>query len=154
MQWVSMRGNHQGFRFFFQIGGPKWPIEQKIVGHFLKWWAQAYQTNHSWHLGCILYLHTDTDTCMHIRILTADYTVKPVLRGHSKKKTNYPLMQVKCIAECSKGSILQFFWPSLNYHLLLRSLSCFFLSGCLRHVLLYWQMFCGVLRLAVGWIFY
>ena len=26
-------------------------------------------------------------------------------------------MQVKSIAECSKGSILQYFWPSLTYHL-------------------------------------
>ena len=32
-------------------------------------------------------------------------------------------MQVKSIAECSKGSILQYFWPSLSYCLLLR---CFF----------------------------
>ena len=37
-------------------------------------------------------------------------------------KTNYRLMQVKSIAECSKGSILQYFWPSLIYHLTLRSL--------------------------------
>ena len=66
-----------------------------MVGHFLKLWAQAYQTNHSCYLGSILYLHTDTDTCMHICILTADYTVKLVLSGHSKKKTNYCLMQVK-----------------------------------------------------------
>ena len=43
--------------------------------------------------------------------------------------TDYPLMQVKSIAECSKGSILQFFWPSLTYHLSLRSLCCLFLSG-------------------------
>ena len=26
-------------------------------------------------------------------------------------------MQVKSIAECSKGSILQYLWPSLSYHL-------------------------------------
>ena len=32
-------------------------------------------------------------------------------------KTNYRLMQVKNIAECSKGSILQYFLPSLSYHL-------------------------------------
>ena len=44
-----------------------------------------------------------------ISILTADYTVKPVLRGHLKKKTNYCLMQVKSFAECSKESILQYF---------------------------------------------
>ena len=31
-------------------------------------------------------------------------------------------MQVKGIAECSKGSILQYIWPSLSYHLSLRSL--------------------------------
>ena len=62
-------------------------------------------------------------------------------------------MQVKSIAESSKGSILQSFWPSLSYYLLLRSLFCLILSGCLRHVLLYWQLFCGVRRLAVRWIF-
>ena len=50
-------------------------------------------------------------------------TVKPVLNGHSQKdrklvsKTNCGLMQVKSIAECSKGSILQYFWPALSYHL-------------------------------------
>ena len=50
-------------------------------------------------------------------------TVKPVLNGLSKRsklvfKTYYRLMQVKSIAECSKGSILQYFLPSLSYHLL------------------------------------
>ena len=60
-------------------------------------------------MGSILHLHSDTDTCMHICILTADYTVKPILSGHSEKKTNYRLMQVKSIAECSEGSILQSF---------------------------------------------
>ena len=36
-------------------------------------------------------------------------------------KTDYHLMQVKSIAECSKGSILQYFRPSLSYHSSLRS---------------------------------
>ena len=89
-----------GLQNFFKIGGPKWPMEQNVVGHFLKWWAQAYQTKHSWHLCSILYLHIDTDTCMHKCKLTADYTVKPVVSDHSKKKTNYCLMGVKSIAEC------------------------------------------------------
>ena len=45
-------------------------------------------------------------------------TEKPVSNGHSQKdqklvfNTNYRLMQVKSIAECSKGSILSYFWPS------------------------------------------
>ena len=46
-------------------------------------------------------------------------------------------MQVKRIAECSKGSILQYFRPSLSYRLSLRSLFCLYLSGRLRQVLLY-----------------
>ena len=41
----------------------------------------------------------------------------------------YLLMKVKSIAECSKGSILQYFLPTLSYHLSLRSLFCLFLSG-------------------------
>ena len=54
--------------------------------------------------------------------------------GHPQKdsklvfKTDYCLMQVKSIAECSKGSILQYFQPSLSYYLSLRSLFCLFLS--------------------------
>ena len=38
-------------------------------------------------------------------------------------------MQVISIAECSKGSILQYFRPSLSYCLSLRSLFCLFLNG-------------------------
>ena len=74
-------------------------------------------------------------------------TVKPVLSGHSKRrpklvfKTNYRLMQVKSIADCSKGSILQYFWPSLSYHLPLRPLFCLFLSGHLRQVSLYFMQY-------------
>ena len=34
-------------------------------------------------------------------------------------------MQVKSIAECSNGSILQYFRPSFSYHLSVRSLSIF-----------------------------
>ena len=120
-----------------------------MVGHFLKWWAQAYQTNPSWHLGSILYLHTDTDTCMHICILTADYTVKPVLSGHLKK-TNYHLMQVKSIAECC---ILQSFRPLLSYHLLLRSLFCLFKTCFTVWTTYMYFMFCGVRRLTVRLLF-
>ena len=40
----------------------------------------------------LTFVHTDTDTCMHMCILTADYRVKPVLSGHSKKKTNSRLI--------------------------------------------------------------
>ena len=62
-------------------------------------------------------------------------TVKPVKMGHSQKErklvfnNNYRLMQVKSIAECSKRNILQYFRPSLSYHLPLRSLFCLFFTG-------------------------
>ena len=48
-------------------------------------------------------------------------------------------MQVKDIAECSKGSILQYFGPSLSYHLSLRSMFCLpvFWIGSFSQVLLY-----------------
>ena len=52
-------------------------------------------------------------------------------------KTNYHSMQVKSIAECSKGRILPYFRPTLSYYLSLRSLFSLFLSGSLRQVLLY-----------------
>ena len=55
----------------------------------------------------------------------------------SKVLQNAPLMQVESIAECSKGSILQYFRPSLSYHLSLRPLFCLFLSGRFTQVLLY-----------------
>ena len=45
-------------------------------------------------------------------------------------------MQVKSIAECSNGSILQYFRPSFSYHLSLISLFCLFLSGHFTQVLL------------------
>ena len=72
---------------FFQDWWAEVTHGAKLVGHFSEMMGpEGYQTNHSWHLGSILYPHTDTDTCMHICILTDAYTVKPVLSGHSKKK--------------------------------------------------------------------
>ena len=50
-------------------------------------------------------------------------------------------MQVKSIAECSKGSIQQYFRPSLSNHLSLRSLFCLFLSGRFTQVLLTYVSF-------------
>ena len=71
-----------------------------------------------------------------------NYSKTCVKRPLSKRpkigfKTNYCLMQVKSIAECSKGSILQYFRASFSYHLSLRSLFCLFLSGRFTQVLLY-----------------
>ena len=47
-------------------------------------------------------------------------------------------MQVKSIAERSKGSILQYFQPSLSYHLSLRYFVLSIFECRLRQVLLYY----------------
>ena len=71
------------------------------------------------------------------------HTVKSVQNGLSQKeqklgfKTKHRLMQVKSIAECSKGSILQYCRPSLSYCLSLRPLFCLFLCGRFTQVLLH-----------------
>ena len=57
-------------------------------------------------------------------------------------KTAYCLMQVKSFTgqkycRMLQKSILQYFRPSLSYHLPLRPLFCLFLSGRSRQVLLY-----------------
>ena len=70
-------------------------------------------------------------------------TVKPVQNGHSQKdrklifRTNYRLMQVKSIAECSKGSILQYFRPVITLPFGIKIfVFCLFLSVLFRQVLL------------------
>ena len=78
----------------------------------------------------------------HLRqvLLYIDYmnTVKPVLSSHSKLNkikivmTNDSLMKVEGIAECSKGSILQYFWPALSNNWSWKPNLVFFLSGRLR----------------------
>ena len=55
-------------------------------------------------------------------------TVKPVISGHADRppklvlNIDHPLMQIKSMAECSKGSILQYFRPSLSYHFSIKTL--------------------------------
>ena len=72
----------------------------------------------------------------------ANYSKTCLKRPLKKKtklvfKTDFRLMQVKSIAECSPWSILQYLWTSLSYHLPIRFLLCLFLSGHFRQVILY-----------------
>ena len=93
---------------------------------FQDWWAKVTHGAKKWWVICwnewpkhiklstvdiwvVNFTYTLTQTLVCIYILTADYTVKPVLSGNSKK-INYRLMQV----------------TSLSYYLLLRSLFCLF----------------------------
>ena len=74
---------------------------------------------------------------MHICILTADYTVKPVLSGHSKKEDQLSLNagQKYCRMLQVEHSAILLTFIKLSFAIKIFVLS--FLSGCLRHVLLY-----------------
>ena len=70
--------------------------------------------------------------------------VKAVLSGHSKR-TKISFQDLLMLNAGQKycrmlqESILQYFQPSLSYHLSSRPLFCLFLSGSYRQVLLYSQ---------------
>ena len=69
-------------------------------------------------------------------------TVKPVLSGHSKRpkigfQGRLSLNAGQKYCRMLQESILQYFRPSLSYHLSLKPLFWLFLSGRLRQVLLY-----------------
>ena len=90
-----------------------------------------------------------TDGRTHARTTWKQYTpYKQSLRGGGYKdqklvfKTNYCFMQVKSIAECSKGSILQYFRPSFMIKLpfVIKIFFCLLLSGHFIQVLLYLQL--------------
>ena len=46
-------------------------------------------------------------------------------------------MQVKSSAECTKGSIMQYFRPSFSYHMPLRAMFCLYLSGRFTQIVPY-----------------
>ena len=71
------------------------------------------------------------------------YKIKPVLSGQSKRRPKIGFQDQLWLNAGHKycrmlqKSILQYFQPSLSYHLSLRPLFCLFLSGCIRQILLY-----------------
>ena len=77
------------------------------------------------------------------QMLNLQYLCK---NGHSKidkaniLMTNGSLMKVKSIAECSKGSILQYFWPAFrdnwSWNQFLVFLSVFFFYTCFTVMIL------------------
>ena len=87
--------------------------------------------------------------CMQQRQVFLDLspnTVKPVLSGLSKRpkicfQGRLLLYAGQKYCRMLQESILQYFRPSLSYHLSLRSLFCLFLRGRLRQVLLYCSYF-------------
>ena len=74
---------------------------------------------------------------MHICLLTADNTVKPVLSSHSKKEDQLSLNagQKDCRMLQGEHSAILLICIKISFVFKIFVLS--FLSGCLRHVLLY-----------------
>ena len=84
------------------------------------------------------------------------HKVKPALSDHSKRRPTtgfqeqLSLNAVQKYCRMLQESILQYFRPSLSYHLSLRPLFSLFLSGCLRQVFLYLDVTIFHLHLKVG----
>ena len=85
-----------------------------------------------------------------------DYS-KTCLKRSLKKKTKIGFQDRLLLNAGQKycrmnWSILQYFRPSLSYHLSLRSLFCPFLSGRLRQILLYDHSYvCCTVKISVTW---
>ena len=83
-----------------------------------------------------------------LEIFSLNKYSKTCLKRSRKKNTkmvfntDYRLMQVKYIAECSPWSILQYIRPSLSYRFPFKTFVLSILSGRLRQVLLYIIIIC------------
>ena len=131
--WCTWRHIHAGLQIFFKIGGPKWPMEQKMVGHFLKWWAQAYQTNHRWHLGCYFtYTLTQTLVCIYV------YWLLIILKRPLKKEDQLSLNAGQMYCRMLQGEHSAILSTFIKLPFVIKIFVLSFLSGFLRHVLLYW----------------
>ena len=101
----------------------------------------------------ILYLHTETDTCIHICILIADYTVKPDLSGHSKEdKLSLNAGQKFCRMLQGEHSAILLIFIKLPFVIKIFALSFFewLLKTCFSVLTTCkYFLFCGVRRLAV-----
>ena len=125
-----------------------------MVGHFLKWWVQAYQTNHSWHLGCALYLHTDIDTCMHMYIDCWWYSKTFLKRPLKKEDQLWPLNAGQKYCRMLQGEHSAILLTFIKLPSLLFVFLEWLLKRCFTVLTTYtYFLFCWVCRLAVRWIF-
>ena len=94
-------------------------------------------------------------SCRGNYILTLPSYSKTCLKWPLKKMTKIvfqdrlPLNAGQKYCRMLQESILQYFWPSLGYHLSLRPLFCLCLNGRLRQVLLF---FSQCLSLMIYWV--
>ena len=93
---------------------------------------------------CARHVFPKTNSVVMVSMLLFNLiTVKPVFSGLSNRRPKVGFQDRSSLNAGQKycrmlqESILQYFRPSLSYHLSLRPLFCLFLSGPLRQVLLY-----------------
>ena len=83
----------------------------------------------------------------HLHFITAHLRYsKPCLKRPLKKTTKIGFQDQLSLNAGQKYCRIQYFRPSLSYHLTLRPLFCLFFSGCLRQVLLYYERAKGSVR--------
>ena len=82
----------------------------------------------------MFYLLTDTDRCMHICILNADYTIKSVLSGHSKKEDQLSLNAGQKYCRMLQGEHSAILSTFIKLPFVIKIFDLSFLSGCLRPV--------------------
>ena len=116
----------------------------KNGGSFSEWWAQAYQTNHSWHLGSILY--TDTDTWMHTCWLHS----KTCLQQPLKKEDQLSLNAGQKYCRMHSAILSTFIKLPFVIKIFVLSFFEWLLKTCFTVLTTYiYFLFCGVCRLTV-----
>ena len=124
--------NTSGLQIFFKIGGPKRPIEQK-------WWVIFWNDGlkHIKLTTSILYLHTETITCMYVDCWLYS---KTCLKRPLKKEDQLSLNagQKYCRMLQGEHSAILSTFIKLPFAIKIFVLTLSILSGYLRHVLLYW----------------
>ena len=111
-----IKGYSAGLQIFLRLVGRSDPWSKKRLVIFCNDWPKHIKLN-TVDIGVVYFTYILTQTHVCICILTADDTVYNLSYAAYQKrrpklvfKTDYRLMQVKCIAECS-------FRPSFSYHL-------------------------------------
>ena len=121
--------------YIFKIGGPKWPMEQKMV----IFWNDGPK-----HIK----LYILTDTCMYI-----DYWLysKTCLKQPLKKEDQLLLNAGQKFCRMLQGEHSAILLTFIKLLFVIKIFVLSFLSGCLRHVLLYWLPIGTTKVLSVFW---
>ena len=128
-----------------------------MLGHFLKWWAQAYQIKHSRHLGSILY-HWHRHLYAY-KYMDCWLYSKTCLKWPFKKKDQLSLNAGQKYCRMLQGEHSAIFLTFIKVPFVIKIYVLLFFEWLLKTgftVLTTYMyfLFCGVCRLAVRWLFF